>query len=98
MSSTAYKALSLILFLLGIFGILFTATEAIVWSRDGTYDLAILSGVVTAICYWASGIFFERGFLTDEYLVEDLGDVWKAVKDEPYVSERFARRKWLDRE
>ena len=72
MSGTAYRALSLILFLLGIFGILFTATEAIIWSRDGAYFSAILFGSLTAICFWTSGIFFGRGFLTDEFTVSRL--------------------------
>ena len=64
MSGTAYRALSLILFLLGIFGILFTATEAIVWSHAGETTSLIVFGCITAVCFWASGIFFERGFLT----------------------------------
>ena len=63
MSSTAYRALILILFLFGIFGILFTATE------DGH---AVIYGCITAICFWASGIFFERGFLTNEFVITDL--------------------------
>ena len=62
MSSTAYRALSLILFLLGIFGLLVTSTEAMLWSQTGG-GLVIIFGCITAICFWASGIFFERGFL-----------------------------------
>jgi len=74
MSSTAYRALSLVLFLIGIFGIMFTSTEAIIWSKDGTYDLAILCGTVTAICFWASGIFFERGFLAGDHTASVVRD------------------------
>lgn len=66
MSSTAYRALSLILFLLGIFGILFTSTEAIVWSHTGETTSSIVFGCITAGSFWASGIFFERGFLAGE--------------------------------
>jgi len=74
MSGTAYRALSLILFLLGIFGILFTSTEAIIWSRDGTYFSAILFGSLTAICFWTSGIFFERGFLAGNHTASVVRD------------------------
>lgn len=65
MSSTAYRALSLILFLLGSFGILGTATEAMHWGQTGDGN-AVIFGIITAICLWASGIFFERGFLSDK--------------------------------
>lgn len=67
MSDTAHRALSIILFLVGIFGLLFTATEAVTWSREGTYDLVILSAIATVICLCASGVLFERGFLAGSY-------------------------------
>ena len=74
MSNITYRTLSILLFLLGLVGIWLTSGEAIdlsqEWNRNVNTVIVIFISI-TAISFWASGLFFERGWLSRESITSE---------------------------